>query len=101
MDKALAIVENGVEFLMALGGAAGAEERDGGRVRWVIGNSPIDHHDCGVYADLSPKEADGEIEASPKRMRAHGVPGSWHVGPSMRPPDLSAPHRTRLRVRGR
>jgi ribosomal protein S18 acetylase RimI-like enzyme len=78
VNKALAIEENGAEFLMALGRAAGAEERDDGRVRWVIGNSPIDYHNCVVCADLTREEADGEIE----------VPGSWHVGPSMRPPDL-------------
>jgi GNAT superfamily N-acetyltransferase len=88
LDKALAIEENGAEFLLALGRAAGAEERDDGRVRWVIGNSPIDYHNCVVFADLAQEEADGEIEASLQRMRAHGVPGSWHVGPSMRPPDL-------------
>jgi GNAT superfamily N-acetyltransferase len=88
LDKALAIEENGAEFLMALGRAAGAEERDDGRVRWAIGNSPIDYHNCVVHADLTQGEADGEIEVSLQRMRAHGVPGSWHVGPSMRPPDL-------------
>jgi hypothetical protein len=49
---------------------------------------PIDYHNCVVFADLTREEADGEIEASLLRMRAHGVPGSWHVGPSMRPPDL-------------
>jgi ribosomal protein S18 acetylase RimI-like enzyme len=88
LDRALAIEENGAEFLLALGRAARAEERDDGRVRWVIGNSPIDYHNCVVHADLTREEADGEIEASLERMRAHGVPGSWHVGPSMRPPDL-------------
>ena len=88
MHKTLTIEENGAEFLMALGRAAGAEERDDGRVRWVIGNSPIDYHNCVVFADLTREEADGEIEASLQRMRSHGVPGSWHVGPSMRPPDL-------------
>jgi GNAT superfamily N-acetyltransferase len=88
VDKSLTIEENGAEFLMALGRAAGAEERDDGRVRWVIGNSPIDYHNCVVFADLTREEADGEIEASLQRMRSHGVPGSWHVGPSMRPPDL-------------
>jgi GNAT superfamily N-acetyltransferase len=87
-SKILAIEENGAEFLMALGRAAGAEERDDGRVRWVIGNSPIDYHNCVVHADLKPEEADREIEASLERMQAHGVPGSWHVGSSMRPPDL-------------
>jgi GNAT superfamily N-acetyltransferase len=88
VDKARAIEENGAGFLMALGRAAGAEERDDGRVCWTIGNSPIDYHNCVVFADLSREEADGEIEASLQRMRAHGVPGSWHVGPSMRPPDV-------------
>jgi hypothetical protein len=88
VNKTLAIEENGAEFLMGLGRAAGAEERDDGRVRWVIGNSPIDYHNCVVFADLTRSEADAEIEASLQRMLAHGVPGSWHVGPSMRPPDL-------------
>jgi GNAT superfamily N-acetyltransferase len=88
VDKALVIEENGAEFLMTLGRAAGAEERDDGRVRWAIGNSPIDYHNCVVHADLTQNEADAEIEASLQRMREHEVPGSWHVGPSMRPPDL-------------
>jgi GNAT superfamily N-acetyltransferase len=88
VDKARAIEENGAEFLMALGRAAGAEVRDDGRVRWVIGNSPIDYHNCVVHADLTEEEADGEIEASLERMRAYRVPGSWHVGPSMRPTNL-------------
>src|SRR5215203_6204149 len=73
---------------MALGRAAGAEERDARRIQWVIGNSPIDYHNCVVHADLTQEEADGEIEASLDLMRSHYVPGSWHVGPSMRPPDL-------------
>src|SRR5829696_6741856 len=88
MDEARAIEENGAQFLVALGRAAGADERGDGRVRWVIGNSPIDYHNCVVHADLTREEADGEIEASLDLMRAHHVPGSWHVGPSMRPPDL-------------
>jgi GNAT superfamily N-acetyltransferase len=88
VDKARAIEENGAEFLMALGKTAGAEEREDGQVRWAIGNSPIDYHNCVVHADLSEEEADREIEASLRRMRAHGVSGSWHVGPSMRPSDL-------------
>ena len=74
MDTALAIEENGAEFLMALGRAAAAEERNDGRVRWVIGNSSIDYHNCVVYADLAQEEADGEIEASLRRMRHTGSP---------------------------
>jgi GNAT superfamily N-acetyltransferase len=88
VDKALAIEENGAEFLMAFGRAAGGEVRDDGRVRWAIGNSPIDYFNCVIYADLAGKEADREITASIERMQAHDVPGSWHVGPSMRPTDL-------------
>jgi GNAT superfamily N-acetyltransferase len=83
-----AIEENGEEFLVTLGRAAGAEERDNGRVRWVIGDIPIDYHNCVVRADLSPEEADGVILESLERFRAHGTPGSWHVGPSMRPTDI-------------
>ena len=46
------------------------------------------YDNCVVHADLTREEADGEIEASLERMQAHGVPGSWHVGTSMRPSDL-------------
>ena len=88
MDPARAIEENGAEFLLALGRAAGAELRDDERVSWTIGNCPIDYHNAVVRADLSAEEAEEEIEASLERMRAQGVPGSWHVGPSMRPSDL-------------
>jgi GNAT superfamily N-acetyltransferase len=90
VDKTLAIEENGAKFLMAFGRAAGSEERDDGRVQWAIGGSPIDYFNCVVHADLAPEEADQEIRASLERMRAHDVPGSWHVGPSMRPPGLGA-----------
>lgn len=88
MDPARVVEENGAGFLLALGRAAGAEVRDDARVRWTIGNCPIDYHNAVVHADLSPTEADGVIETSLARMRALGVPGSWHVGPSMRPMDL-------------
>jgi GNAT superfamily N-acetyltransferase len=88
VDPVRAIEENGEEFLVALGRAAGAEERDDGKVRWVIGDIPIDYHNCVVRADLSPEEADDVILESLERFRAHGAPGSWHVGPSMRPADI-------------
>ena len=76
MDRARAVEENGAEFVLTLGRAAGAEERDDGRVRWVIGNCPIDYHNAVVTADLSPEEAASVIEASLDRMRTLGVPGS-------------------------
>jgi GNAT superfamily N-acetyltransferase len=85
-----AIEENGAAFLLELGRAGGAEERDEPGVRWVIGGSPIDYHNCVVHADLAPADADAAIEASIERLVAHAVPGTWHVGPSMRPADLGA-----------
>ncbi len=88
VSQARAVEENGAELLLALGRAAGAEERRDAGVHWVIGNCPIDYHNAVVRADLPPEEADGVIEASLGRMRTLGVPGSWHVGPSMRPSDL-------------
>jgi GNAT superfamily N-acetyltransferase len=88
VDPTQTIEENGAELLLALGRAIGAEERDDGRVSWTIGNCPIDYHNAVVRADLPPERADQEIEASLERMRTHGVPGSWHVRPSMRPSDL-------------
>jgi GNAT superfamily N-acetyltransferase len=96
VDLARAIEENGAELLLVLGRATGAELRNDGWVSWTIGNCPIDYHNAVVRAALSPVEADGEIETSLRRMRAQGVPGSWHIGPSMRPPDLGG----RLLARG-
>lgn len=89
-DEAMihAIEENGTEFLLAMGRAAGAEEHRTSGVHWIIGNSPIDYHNCVVRADLDPDDADTMIAASIERFEAHGVPGTWHVGPAMRPQDL-------------
>jgi GNAT superfamily N-acetyltransferase len=82
------IEDNGAEFLVALGRAAGAEERREPHLHWVIGNSPLDYHNAVVYANLAPDTADIEIAASIAAFRRHRVPGTWHVGPSMRPLDL-------------
>jgi GNAT superfamily N-acetyltransferase len=96
-----AIEENCAEFLLAMGRAGGGEERDappgeGGRLQWTIGGSTLAYHNAVVRADLTPDQADAAIDASIERFRALGVPGSWHVGPSMQPADLSE----RLRARG-
>src|SRR5438105_15945680 len=85
-----AIEGNAREFLLALGRAAGAEERDEPAIQWVIGGSPIAYHNCVVRADPTPDAADAAIGASVARFRALGVPGSWPVGPSMRPARLGA-----------
>jgi hypothetical protein len=42
-------------FLVALGRAAGAEERNEPGVRWMIRDDPIDCHCCVARADLSPR----------------------------------------------
>jgi GNAT superfamily N-acetyltransferase len=90
-DAALAraIEDNEAEFLLALGRAGGGEERRDDRVHWTIGGSPIGYHNCVVRADLDPDEADEVIAQSRDLMREKGVPGSWHVWPSMRPAGLA------------
>jgi len=84
---AAAIEDNGAEFLVAMGRAAGGEEGNDA-VRWTIGGSPIDYHNAVVAAHLDAEDADAAIAASIARMRAHDVPGSWHLGPGMTPADL-------------
>ena len=87
-DPAIAVEANEAEFLLALGRTGGGEERDEPEITWTIGGSPIAYHNCVVRADLTPADADAAIVASQELMRTKGVPGSWHVGPSMRPADL-------------
>jgi GNAT superfamily N-acetyltransferase len=83
-----AIEENGAEFLLALGRAGGGEERADRSIHWTIGGSPLDYHNAVVRTDLAEDEADAAIEACIARLRAHNVPGSWHLGPATRPADL-------------
>lgn len=83
------IENNTADLLMEMGRAGGGEQREESGLRWTIGGSPIDYHNCVVEADLAPTEVDEVIAASIRRMRARGVPGTWHVGPSMRPTDLA------------
>lgn len=95
-DLTTAIEANLDEFLVALGRAGGAEERDDELVRWTIGGSPIDYHNAVTRAALPSTEADAVIEEMIDACRRHGVAGSWHLGPSMRPVDLGA----RLQAKG-
>jgi GNAT superfamily N-acetyltransferase len=83
-----AIEENTAAFLLALGHAGGGEERDDSEITWTIGGSPLSYHNAVVHADLTPETIRAAILASRERMTLHGVCGSWHVGPSMRPDDL-------------
>ena len=70
--------------------AGGGEERTEPQIAWTIGGSPIDYHNAVVRADLTPQQADEVIAESIERLRAYNVPGTWHVGPGMRPADLGA-----------
>lgn len=82
------VEDNEAEFLLVLGRAGGGKERDDSDVHWNIGGSLIGYHNCVVRARLTEHNADEVIRASQELMRSYGVPGSWHVGPSMRPDDL-------------
>lgn len=83
-----AVEENPAEYLMLLGNAGRGLERNDAGIRWTIGGSPIDYHNCVVHTDLPADEADAAIADVIEHLRAARVPGSWHVGPSMRPADL-------------
>lgn len=93
---ARAVEDNEAEFLLVLGRAGGGQERDDDSVHWTIGGSPIGYHNAVVRARVAEHNADEVIVASQELMRSCGVPGSWHVGPSMRPDDLGE----RLAARG-
>ncbi|TCC60406.1 GNAT family N-acetyltransferase [Kribbella pittospori] len=79
-----AIEENAAELLMAMGAAGGGVQRDDAAARWTIGGSPIDYHNAVVGATGKQVIAESLAE-----LRNHGVPGTWHVGPSMQSGDLA------------
>lgn len=84
-----AIEDNSADLLMEMGRAGGGEQREEPNLRWTIGGSPLDYHNCVVRADLAPTDVQEVLAASVQRMQERGVPGTWHVGPSMRPADLA------------
>ena len=88
MDVVRAIEENAAELLMAMGAAGGGSQRVDERAEWTIGGSPIDYHNAVVRASDA-----GVIAESVAELTNHGVPGTWHVGPSMRiaPAELVEP----------
>lgn len=75
---------------MAMGAAGGGEQRETPEVRWSIGGSPIDYHNAVVRAVVPAADADALVAESLAELRKRDLPGSWHVGPSMRPDDLGA-----------
>jgi GNAT superfamily N-acetyltransferase len=79
---------NLAEFLLTMGRAGGGEEVQTPRLAWTIGGSPIDYHNAVVRADLSEPEAEAVSTEVASKLRARGVPGVWHLGPSMKPANL-------------
>ena len=79
IEIAQAIEDNAAELLMAMGAAGGGEQREDAQARWTIGGSPIDYHNAVVGAS-----GNNVVAESLAALKKHNVPGSWHVGPSMR-----------------
>ena len=77
-DVVRAIEENAAELLMAMGAAGGGSQRVDDVAEWTIGGSPLDYHNAVVRASSVEVVAESLAE-----LKKHGVPGCWHVGPSM------------------
>src|SRR5690606_36760719 len=80
-----ALEEDTAEFLQAMGRAGGGEERKHGGIEWTVGGSPLDYHNAVVRTALTEATVDVEIEAFREALIQKKVPGSWHLGPTMRP----------------
>lgn len=75
-------------FLLEMGRAGGGEERHDDEVVWTVGGSPLGYHNAVVACSTSPARFDELAEGWASALDRRGVPGSWHVAPSMRPDDL-------------
>lgn len=84
-----AIEANGAAFLFAMGQAGGGDQYSDHSITWTLGGSPIDYHNAVVAADLSQEELDSVIAQVEARLNAARLPGTWHLGPSMRPANLA------------
>ncbi|WP_222124140.1 GNAT family N-acetyltransferase [Microbacterium paludicola] len=88
-DAALtqALERNTAELLLRMGDAGGGHRRSDA-VSWTLGGSPLDYHNAVVAADLDAQSVEAAIRESLDTLRHARLPGSWHVGPSMRPTDV-------------
>ena len=84
------IEDNVAAFLLQLGEAGGGVTRDDGTVTWTVGGSPIGYHNA-VVACRAPgaARASALVEEWRAELDARGLPGSWHLSPSMRPAALA------------
>ena len=90
-------VESNVRsFLLEMGHIGGGVERDDGEIAWTVGGSPLGYHNAVVSCAVEPPRADALIDEFVTELARRGLPGSWHVSPSMRPLDLA----DRLLARG-
>ncbi len=83
-----ALEENSAEFLLEMGRTGGGEERNYDGIQWTVGGSPLDYHNAVVRAMLTGETCVQEIKAFQAALTQKEVPGSWHLGPSMRPSTL-------------
>ena len=84
-----AIEGNVSEFLLEMGRAGGGVERNDSQVRWTVGGSPIDYHNAVVGCDAPDAARARELaQEFLGELRAHDVPGCWHLHPAMAPADL-------------
>lgn len=90
-DAALAraVERNAACLLLCMGDAGGGHRRDD-HVSWTLGGSPLDYHNAVVRAELDEHSAEAAILESRELLSRAHLPGTWHVGPSMRPADLPA-----------
>ena len=89
VDVAALIESNVAAFLLQMGAAGGGHERADGRATWTVGGSPIGYHNAVVRFDVDDMAYAADlIGAFHEELRTRGLPGSWHVTPTMRPSNL-------------
>ena len=89
MDARAPLVEGNVAaFLLEMGRVGGGDERRDREVVWTVGGSPLGYHNAVVHCDAGGSRAEALIDEWMADLEAGGLPGSWHVTPSMHPADL-------------
>ncbi len=77
-------------FLLAMGEAGGGRQRADEEVTWTVGGSPIGYHNAVVRCSAGSADAASRLaEQWRSELDDRGLPGSWHLAPSMRPAGLA------------